>query len=361
MTKTILNPSRRPGDSGWPAVLRTPAVIGLAALLAVQLLLAAVSGAVSGGSSRLAPAATDTPFAAFDAEQIERIEVTTPDSEAPLLLSRTDTSWTIPALGDFPAEATRVDQLLDALAGLHRPLPIATSAEARERFKVADDAFEERIVLSDGQGAVSTLILGDSPGFRRRYLRPAGDDSIYDVRFEVFNLSDRSSDWIAHDRLQLEPNQIQRIATNDWTLTKDGETWRLTGADGELDQAKVDELLSTLANLSYRDVLGTEAPEDFDPAAPLLALDIDLAEGDSRRYLIAEQPSEAEDAGKNFVLKADNQPYYFLLSEFDLQPLVETKATDLIQPPESAGAQAASDPADTENAPVRQGPMPPSP
>ena len=44
MTETTLNPSKRPSDSGWPEALRTPLVIGLAALLAVQLLLAAVSG-----------------------------------------------------------------------------------------------------------------------------------------------------------------------------------------------------------------------------------------------------------------------------------------------------------------------------
>ena len=349
MTKISLDVSQQLRSSGWSSALRTPLVMGLAGLLAVQLLLAAVSG----GSGRLTPAATDAPLVAFEATQVKRIEISAGTDTPALVLSRTDSGgWVLPALGDFPAMTTRVESLLDTLAALRRPLPIATSAAARERFKVADDAFAERLVLSDGQEPVATLMLGDSPGFRRRYLRPAGDEGVYDVRFEVFNLSAQPNDWIAHDRLQLERDHIQRIATADWTLVKADDTWSLSAGEdgasgaaaGQVDTTKVDDLLSSLANLSYREVLGTTAPAGFDPESPRLVLDIGLAGGDSQRYLIAAADADADanaDANQDFVLKSEQQPYYFLLSEFDLGSLLDTGAPVL---------KPASDQADSDTA-----------
>lgn len=324
-----------PEASSWSAALRTPLVLGLGALLVVQLLFAAVTS----GSRGLTPAATDTPLAQFDAGQIDSIEIATPDDEQPLVLNQSDGGWVIPALDDFPADATRIDQLLQTLADLHRPLPIATSEPARKRFKVADDAFEQRITLRDGADEVATLLLGDSPGFRRRYLRPADDEGIYDVRFEVFNLSDQPDDWIAHDQLRLDRERIQRLAADDWVVTKEGDHWTLEGGpaqDGrELDQAKVDELLTTLANLGYRAVLGPEAPADFDPEAPMLALEIGLG-GDTRQdYLIAARSGDEAEGGRDYVLKVENNPHYFVLSDFDLGPLVGLDASGLVKSTEA--------------------------
>lgn len=349
MTDTSLTTLRQIAEpvntAAWAQALRNPVVIGLAALLAVQLLFAALG---IGGSRRLAPAVTDTPLAEFAVEQIDQIEIRAPERAAVLVLSRreegTEPGWVLPSLGDFPAETTRVEQVLHSLAELRRPLPIATSAAARQRFKVADDVFEHQITLTaDGQ-PVARLILGDSPGFRRRYLRPSDDPGVYDVRLEVLNLSSDADGWIAHDQLHLERDQIQRLAADAWVLHKTDEgAWNLINADEDLsdrlDPLKVEALLNTLANLSYRTVLGTEVPAGFDPHAPELALTIDLGEdGKQRRvYLIAELAGERQDS----VLKVEDDPYYFKLSDFDLGPLAGLDAAGLLK---------ASEPEETPDA-----------
>jgi hypothetical protein len=357
MAETLTKHSASPA-AAWSSAVRTPLVLGLIALLAVQLLLAAVT---SGGRT-LAPAAADTPLAAFEAARIDAIEIATPDGEQPLVLRRAEGGWIIPALGDFPADTARVDQLLETLAGLQRPLPIATSEAARARFQVADDGFAQRILLKAGKETLASLILGDSPGFRRRYLRPTREDGIYDVRFEIFNLSDQPNDWIAQDQLRLERDRIQRLAAADWAISKDGENWVLEDTpaaeagelDGELDQAKVRELLTTLANLSYLEVLGNEPPAGFDPDAPLLALEVGLDEDESRRYLIAphqgpEQPGadedviqDSDDTEQDYVLKVAERPAYFLLSAFELGPLLGLDVSNLLKAPEPVQSSDAN-------------------
>lgn len=316
--------------------LRHPVVMALAGLLALQLLVAVFSS----GGPRLAPATHDRPLAEFSTALIDQIDIDTPDSATPLVLTRsTESGWILPSLGDFPADQARIEQLLHSLAELRRPLPMATSAAARQRFKVDDEVFEQRIVLKQGDQVAAQLILGDSPGFRRRYLRPVGDEGVYEVRFEVLNLSAQPDDWIARDQLRLERDQIQRLAADDWSLTSTDGTWTLEGETGELDAAKVEGLINTLANLSYRGVLGTEAPAGFDPASPRLALEVTLSDGAQRHYLLG-AGDETEDA----VLKLAERPYYFRLADFDLGPLAGLKPGDLLKAaPEASPAEHAED------------------
>lgn len=338
--------SEQANDQSWQQALRTPLVIGLAGLLAVQLLAAAIAS----GGNRLTPASRDTPFAAFDAERITRVEIATPESKTPLLLTRAESGWIIPALEDFPADGMRIEQLLEALAQLRRPLPIATSETARARFKVADDGFAERIVLGDGKDTLANLLLGDSPGFRRRYLRPAGDDGIYDVRFEVFNLSAQPEDWIVRDRLRLELERIERLASADWTLSRDGDDWTLhQGEEARAaDSTRVNALLSALAYLGYREVRVGAVGEGAEPT-PLLALDIGLRDGKSLSYQIARPGQDpAEQDSEEFILTITGQPHRFLVPAFALAPLLELDVSELAQPPEAepeveAEAEAEAD------------------
>ena len=61
-----------------------------------------------------------------------------------MVLAKADGQWRIADAGDFPADAKRVEQLLERLGGLRTGTPVATSASARARFKVAEREFERR-------------------------------------------------------------------------------------------------------------------------------------------------------------------------------------------------------------------------
>ena len=61
---------------------------------------------------------------------------------------------------------------------------------------MADDDFERRITLRGDDGELVTLIVGDSPGFRRLFARVAGEDAVYDLRLALTDLSADSDGWI---------------------------------------------------------------------------------------------------------------------------------------------------------------------
>jgi len=317
---TIKNPLHRL-DPSWQQALKAPLVMALGAALVLQLLLALYAN--SGRS--LAPAAADSPLLAVDPAAVTAIDIASGDGSQTTSLTRGDDGWVLSNVAGFPADSPRIDQLLRDLSQLKRPLPVATSEAAQERFEVADDSFERRLTLRGKKGDIATLLVGESPGFRRVFARLKGEPAVYDVRLALFDLSASSDDWIDHTRLRIDSTNIKRIAGGDWTLVKGSDGWSLDGSDQHVDAQAVDDLLSRLAGLSYRGVLGTGDRPEHTLDKPVLALDIDLASGDKRSYRIA-KIKDSED----YVLKEASSPYFYRLTSFDLDGLLDLSKQKLL-------------------------------
>ena len=334
-------------DLGWRPDLRTPLVMGLAGLLALQLLIALGQSLSAPSTRAFAP---QTPLIDFEPVQVTAIRIEGTDGADPVRLERRDGgAWVIGGLGDFPAAGFKADQLLTTLAALKRSLPVTTSAEARERFKVADTGFNRRLTLEGAQGQIATLILGETPRFKRLFGRPADDSAVYELDLAIADVSNRRVDWLDQGQLRLDQAKITAIEGADWRLEKDGEDWRLAGAgaDEPLDQDKARELVRTLANLSYRDVFAaTEAPAE-DASNPVLELKIELSAGESRAYRIARLAGS-----EDYVLKDAARPQAFKLSKYDLMDWVDLERSTLIVQPEPTTATDAQPESAAPESPV---------
>ena len=304
----------------WGAVLRSPLPLGLVALLAVQLVAALALG--WGGRGALVPATANTPLLAFDPKSIQvvRIDGKGDSGQTAVALTRGAQGWVLADLGDFPVEGTKVDDLLKKLADLKRSMPVATSEESLKRHKVSDEGYERRVVLESDGKPVATLLLGDSPGPRRQFARPAGDAAVYDLDLAIYDLGNRPDDWLAKDKLRVDQETIEGVAAKDWELAKGKDGWAFVGADtGKApDSAAVVNLLGRIGNLGYRGVLGTQDKPEYNQSIPTMELRLKLKNGDTRTYRIS-KPKE----GQDYVLKASDRPWYFKLADFDLEGVID--------------------------------------
>lgn len=169
----------------------------LALLLGVQLLLAL--GLHFTGPD-LAAGAAQTPLLSFDRERVDRAAEGTDQTR--VTLAKRDGAWTLPELDGFPADATRVAQLLARLAELQGGLPVATSAAAQPRFRVGADDFERRVTLFAGDDKLAALYLGSSPGMGQIHARADGSDRIQVVELAAFDIPVQTDDWI--DRMLVQ-------------------------------------------------------------------------------------------------------------------------------------------------------------
>lgn len=336
--RETLNPSQTNiGWGAWGEALRTPFVLGLLALLGAQILGAIGLSLVS--RSALTPSALDSPLLEFDPQSVTALRIEG-GSDGTITLAKADQGWVLADLSDFPVDSTKVHSLLDRLATLKRPLPIATTPEAQRRHKVADTQFERKLGLESGDSPLTTLFLGDSPGFRRTFARLAGENAVYDLELPLSDVPSRRDDWLARDRLRLDQEAIERVSADGWSLVKGAGDWKLEGLDQSPDEGAVGAFLSRLANLSYRGVLGNEDKPEYNQASPRLEVTMGLADGTERQYRF----SQAEDS-QDFVLKVSDRPWYFKLSEFDLEGLKDLNRERFLgaEPPEDGTAQAPTD------------------
>ncbi|WP_295401302.1 DUF4340 domain-containing protein [uncultured Thiocystis sp.] len=325
------------GDSGWTPVLRSPLAIALALLLVLQLLLAlGLSLRAPGMAALTAP----TPLLDFAPDDVVQVRIEGANGASGVTLRRaSEDAWVLADLADFPVAPSRVEPLLTQLADLKRPLPIATSEEARKRFKLTDDGFERRLTLEGKEGPLATLLIGDSPGFRRVFARPAGEQAVYDLSLVPTDLSARRDDWLDPGLLRLERERIARIASKDWALVKAADVWRLENSEQPVDQSVANALVTRVANLGYRGVLGTEDAPAYRQQAPTLVLDIRLDDGTERTYRI----SQAENS-EDYVLKDAARPYFFKLSKFDLDGVLDLDPAGFAVKPEPDDTAAAGEP-----------------
>jgi len=331
-----------------PARTPTPKLLALATLLVAQLALALVLGL---RGADLAPAAAQGPLLDFARDEVDRILVLGGDGKETELVRRQG-AWLIPALGDFPAARYKVEGLLDKLAAAERRLPVATTREASSRFRVADEAFERRVTLAADGRELGVLYLGDSPGFRRLFVRAGGEQAVHEAEIGLFDAPAAASDWAERSVLHLAEEDIHRVELPDLTLERDDSGWRLADpAPGEaLDQAAAARAVRLLANLSYLAVLGTQTPAEYGLDTPALSFRVALASSDVIEYRLSRTDPP-------IVLGVSNRPQLFELADYTTQDLAAlTRASLLVESADSPGSHdpALSNPIDPSATPPDQ-------
>lgn len=340
-------------------------IIGLlAVLLAAQLVLAV-------GMSYTAPSLTaqrpDTPLLDLGDRTVDRLIIEGPEDEQ-LVLARQGEDWVLPETGDFPADTTKVDLLLERLKGLKRGLPVATTAGAMKRFKVSDDAFERRVMLAQGDNTLATLYFGTSPGMRRVHARTDADDAVYAAEFGLFDAPVKPEDWENKSVLQIPRGEIEKLNLSEVTLSRlpgtgsggaaeegdkqkgDRASWTAEAlAEGEsVNQANAEALAEKLAGLNIGAVLGLEAKPEYGLEAPVLVLSLQRQGGEAIEYRLGKR-----DAENDYVLKASSRPEYFRLPGYAGEALIKAATREqLVAAPAAAADDSAGSAHATESPPA---------
>lgn len=188
----------------------------LAALLAAQLLLA---GALAWWATRERGAGGATALFALDQGAADKLTIEGPD-KARVDITRKDGNWVVAQAGDFAADAKQVTQLLSRLSGLKASMPLATSAEAAERFKVADASFERRIVVEARGKPQATLLLGTSQGSRQTFARKSGDSAVVSVDLAAYEVQTKIDDWLDRTVVRVPRDDVAAIEVHGLKLVR---------------------------------------------------------------------------------------------------------------------------------------------
>jgi hypothetical protein len=353
----------------------------LAIVLGLQVALAIALGM---RGDRLAPVHSDAALVAADLKTVDRVVLDGPASaEAPadkasapaagrVEIVKREGRWVLPGYHDAPADAARLQALLDRLTSTPRGFPVAKTPDARERFKVADKEYERRLVASVGDKPAAVVYVGAAQGLRKSTARTAQDDVVYAVDLPLQDLAIAPGEWLdagllkpdvaglteiivaARDKPPLTLTRAAAPAAND--KPQEAPTWQGTGlpADKRVEPKLATALTDAMAGIKVNAVLGTEARPEWQ--TPELTLGFKNAQGVASTWTIYKQPPKepGKDPSKEvetYVLKASGQPWYLEVKAWNGRPLLDVATPDQLVVA-AAPAAAASAPA-TAKAPAK--------
>ncbi|MBF0422412.1 MAG: DUF4340 domain-containing protein [Magnetococcales bacterium] len=190
----------------------------LAVVLVIQVILVGATAFMGPNLDTLPP---DQALVTFKAADVNEVSIESGDG-GKVSLAKKDGKWILPEQKGFPASSDMVQGLLDTLSTIKHGLPVATSAAAQARFKVADKEFERKIVLSQTGGKQSVLYFGTSPGLRQVHARPEGSEATLSVAFANHQAPAKVDDWLDKTLLSTPEDDIAAIEVNGLTITRVG-------------------------------------------------------------------------------------------------------------------------------------------
>lgn len=320
----------------------------LAGLLLVQLVVFAGLLFARGGFTE----PETGPLLAFDAAAIDGI-VIEESKDTRLTLRKQDDRWRVAedaAGGDVPVDDEKVEKLLEKLAELRAPWPVATTSAARERFEVGDENRQRHLLLQVGGRTAAELLLGTSPGFRRLHVRIPGADEIYEVDLTHFELSTTVDEWLDRAVLAADGAVSAVAREGQWRLARSDDGWMLD--DGGADSNAAEQMTARFANLRVLGVADAGSPDaSAEPAARFTVTD---EQGEYRLSLAG--PVE----GGEYVVTSDRVPGRFRLAAYVAEQLLAEGATLLpgAEVPAEAGADGSAVPAAGVDGADAPGPRP---
>jgi hypothetical protein len=274
----------------------------------------------------------------FDRGAVDGVDIS--DGGTTLRLRRTEAGWVLPDAFDFPAGEFRITALLDNLAALQGGLPVASSTEAAQRFRVAEQGYERRIRLLSGDQILAELYLGDAVGPRRAYGRVAGQDAIYALGFAAFEADADRDGWTDKTLLHRKVSDIRSLQVGDIKLRREQDAWRLAdlGEGESTDQDASAALVARVAGLNFAGVHGRA---DGPPAGDqLLSIELTLGDGEPIQYRFID-PGQQGDP----LLWVSDQTHVLRIASYVFEPLHAMTRAKLLA---AAAPEATEQPDGTE-------------
>ncbi len=314
----------------------------LAEVLIVDVVLAVVldlSGTV------LSPSSSDSPMIVLDGKPITRLVIDGIDSQ--VTLEKKSDHWVIPAINDFSADQDKVAELINKLKSIKRNLPVSTSAASRERFRVADDGFERRIQIFVDDSLAAEIFLGTAPRSRMIHVRQREDTAVFETQMGLHHASATTQEWLDKALLQVAYPDIRAISVPGlFRVEKDPnakvdkaadsadqpktvlDSWVSADPLGEnerIEQSSMLVLGQKIANIRFKDVLGTTIQSDYGLSTPKLVLQVETSAGQTLIYELG-----LLQGTDDYVLKISNRPEYFALADYAGKGLLDAADRSMI-------------------------------
>jgi hypothetical protein len=282
-------------------------------LLAVLVILAAVYLITQRPFSKdtlTEPTVEDLFFPGFVAADVDSLSLEGEWIDATLF--RVGDGWMIAGETAMHADASKVGQALDMIAGLPRTELVSVVPEKHAVFEVNEERATLVEAKGDGRVLAAVLVGKRGPSFLKAYVRAPGADEVYlSQRGFPSNVVLELEAWRDREILSFDRSQVTWLSIDDArariALSRTAEqAWRMTApGEGPANASAVDAALAALAGLSASGFEDERTPAECGFDDPTAVVSVDLASGRLPSVTIG-----AKDETHYFVRREDLSTIY---------------------------------------------------
>lgn len=250
----------------------------LSSLLLLQLIIASM---LFSTDSHVDSAMTTTSLVDIKDNAVDEIQIIANNDE--LTLTKHDGRWQLKNHPELPLIQSKVSALTNDLVKSKVTWPVTKTSSSHERFKVANDHFAKKIIFSkngtkgdekdsEKYAEQHTVLLGDSPNFKKLYARNEADDNVYSISYSIHQASTDADAWL--DKSLLSVDSISQIKHSVINLKKQDDKWQLASPDDKTEQTALDtDSIEELVNQLTRFTVKGIADTSYEPSNQLVVHD----------------------------------------------------------------------------------------
>ncbi|MBD3335885.1 MAG: DUF4340 domain-containing protein [Candidatus Eisenbacteria bacterium] len=267
-------------------------------------------------------------YPGFAAEQAERIILEKGDDRVELHKNE-EGVWLVATEGDYPADETKVDRVLENIPDFHTRDLVSRNPDKQETFEVTDSLGTKVTVLGSGGTELAHFLVGkQGPGFMSTYVRPAGENTVLLVpKYMRSNYDVNQPTWRDKSIFEFGVDEATRVeilpAEGDSLLVVkgDADAWSIVEPDTFPVKETIWQSMLRSASTLKTDAFADSVPDTVDTGLtpPQQVLRIEMADG---RELVL-HIGHTDDKNRHYVSKMDD-PTIFLLSKGRVSNLMKT-------------------------------------
>ena len=283
-------------------------------------------------------------LAGLQADAVTGVEIED-GADGHVVMAREGDGWVLSDAGGYPADGTRIADLLDRLAAARRDRLVARTEAGRLELRVAPDGFERRVRIDAGPERY-LLYIGTTAGTGAGHVRVDGEDEVWTVDgVAPWQVAADRADWVDPVYLRVESDRVAAFelvnAAGRFRFERSDGGWTspVPGAGEVLDQDRVTAFVDRVSTLRMRRPLGTEPPGDYGLAERAAVVRLALSpDGDGEARTLELLILAGGDDDYDYVVKSSDSEYYVEVPSFTLADLVDAGRSTFVTADDTGGS-----------------------
>jgi hypothetical protein len=211
-------------------------------------------------------------------ESVSAITITGKPSEGttepPVRLVREGARWVVASNEGFPADSTKIDEMVDKLLAIKVGSPLSTTAASLDALKVGDKEFGKKVDIEAG-GQVTSLVIGAGSS-STIHVRRASDNDVYEGRgLSEWSISSTARSYWNTEYVQVPADSIGQFTLSRPDLTlkfvRVGDQWTVEGLPegAAADSTKIDAFIQKFTSVRVAEIAGKGDKPEFGVQAGL--------------------------------------------------------------------------------------------